>query len=147
MFSIITLLLPAITGILSKIIPDANARAQAQEEITRALIEKQGEVDKAIAEAAKAQAEVNLAEAQNPSMFVSGWRPFLGWVCGIGFTYSFVLSPILNAILSFFGVHPIPVLDTGPLMTLVLGMLGLGTMRTAEKIQGVDRQNMGKALR
>ena len=147
MGAILGLLIGPITQVLTKLIPDANARAAAQEEITKALISKESEVNKAIADAAKAQAEVNLAEAQSPSIFVSGWRPFIGWVCGLGFAYSFIFQPLISNILVAIGHQALPSLDTGQLMTLALGMLGLGGMRTAEKYKGVDRQNMGKVIK
>lgn len=144
MLGIISLILPSVTKVLDKIIPDADARAVAQEEITKAIIERQGDVDKAIAEAAKAQAEVNLKEAENPSLFVSGWRPFIGWVCGIGCAYGFILQPFLAWISAAAGIGAPPTLDMGTLLSLLGGMLGLGTLRTVEKIQGVERQALTK---
>lgn len=147
MFEIIGLLLPSITGVLNKLIPDANARQAAQEQITAALIAQQGAVNQAIAEAAKAQAEVNLKEAESPSIFVAGWRPFVGWVCGVGCAYAFILQPVLNAISSW-GHWPLPPsLDTSSMLGLLMGLLGLGGMRTLEKVQGVDRQTMTPVLK
>jgi hypothetical protein len=147
MLEIIGLLLPAVTGILNKVIPDANARQAAQEQITQAMIAQQGAVQQAIADAAKAQAEVNLKEAESPSIFVAGWRPFVGWVCGLGFAYAFILQPFMNAIAVWAGFSTTPVLDTSSMMGLLGGLLGLGTMRTYEKAQGVDRQSMNPVLR
>lgn len=147
MLEIIGLLLPSITGVLNKIIPDANARQAAQEQITAALITQQGAVQQAIAEAAKAQAEVNLKEAESPSVFVAGWRPFVGWVCGVGCAYAFILQPVLNAISSW-GHWPLPPsLDTSSMLGLLMGLLGLGGMRTLEKVQGVDRQSLAPVLK
>lgn len=147
MFGIIELLLPSVTSVLNRLIPDSNARAQAQEEITKVILSKQADVEKAIAEAARTQAEVNLKEAESPSLFVAGWRPFVGWVCGVGFAYAFILQPFMNAICVWLKLSTTPTLDTSALMTLLLGLLGLGTMRTAEKVQGVDRQSMNPVLR
>src|SRR5262245_64353010 len=96
MLPILTLILPLISGVLGKIIPDAGQAAQVNAELQKALIEQQGEIQKAVAEAAKAQAEVNLAEAQSPSLFVAGWRPFIGWVCGCGFVYGFIIQPLFT---------------------------------------------------
>lgn len=147
MLEILGLILPSITGVLNKIIPDANARQAAQEQITAALIAQQGAVQQAIAEAAKAQAEVNLKEAESPSIFVAGWRPFVGWVCGVGCAYAFILQPALNAISSW-GHWPLPPsLDTSSMLGLLMGLLGLGGMRTLEKVQGVDRQSMAPVLK
>jgi hypothetical protein len=142
MLAILNLLLPSIGSVLDRLIPDVNARAQAQDEIRKALIEQESAVNQAIAEAAKAQAEVNLAEAQNPSMFVAGWRPFVGWVCGIACAYAFLIQPMLTWISVGLGGKPLPTLDSSVLMTVLGGMLGLGAMRTVEKTQGVDRSNM-----
>ena len=84
------------------------------------------------------QLEVNRAEAQNPSIFVSGWRPFVGWVCGSGFGVQFIIGPIAEWGSNLAG-HPVkfPPLDLGTMMPLLLGMLGLGGMRTVEKVNGV----------
>lgn len=146
MFAILPLLLPLLQGVLGKIIPDANAAAAASVELQKALIENQADLDKAVAEAAKAQNEVNLAEAQSGSLFVSGWRPFVGWICGLGCAYGFLLQPLLvwlTGIVSALAAAAIPAppaLDMGTLMTLLGGMLGLGTLRTVEKAQGVERK-------
>ena len=87
---------------------------------------------------AQAQADVNKQEAASASIFVAGWRPFVGWVCGVGFGISF-LGPLISYIAALCGKTGIvfPNLDTGTLLTLLLGMLGLGGMRTAEKISGL----------
>ena len=142
MLEILGLLLPGITKVLDKIIPDTNARQAAQEQITAAMISQQGAVQQAIADAAKAQAEVNLKEAESPSIFVAGWRPFVGWVCGLGFAYAFILQPFMNAFAAWMKLPLTPTLDTSSLMALLGGLLGLGSMRSFEKVQGVDRQTM-----
>lgn len=80
------------------------------------------------------QIEVNKAEAQHRSIFVAGWRPFIGWVCGFAIFYDFIIRPIL----SLFHLNPIAV-DTSSLYPLLLGMLGLGGMRTIEKIKGISK--------
>lgn len=85
------------------------------------------------------QTDTNKAEAANPNMFVAGWRPFVGWICGLGFGVQFIFGPLGQWIATLAG-HPVtfPQLDLGTMMPLLLGMLGLGGMRTAEKIQGVN---------
>jgi hypothetical protein len=85
------------------------------------------------------QLQVNQAEASNPSVFVAGWRPFIGWVCGAALVYHYILRPMLPWLLALFGkpVPAIPPLDMGDLITILLGMLGLGGLRTYEKKQGV----------
>lgn len=83
------------------------------------------------------QMEINKVEASNPSLFVSGWRPFVGWVCGFSLVYSFIGQPILAwASLNFSFAAP-PTLDLGTLLTVLGGMLGLGSLRTFEKVNGV----------
>jgi hypothetical protein len=85
------------------------------------------------------QADVNKAEAASNSVFVAGWRPFIGWVCGSALAYEFVLRPLLTwaAELAHHAVMA-PSLEMGDLLTLLLGMLGLGAMRTTEKINGIN---------
>ena len=84
-----------------------------------------------------AQIDVDKAEAANANMFVAGWRPFIGWVCGVGLLTQFLINPFATFIAALFK-HPIvfPALDLGTLLTLLFGMLGLGGMRTYEKVQG-----------
>jgi hypothetical protein len=82
------------------------------------------------------QAEINKLEAQHRSLFVSGWRPSLGWVCSLAFAYHFVAFPIIKTI---YPEVDFPVLETEPLFTVLLGMLGLGGMRTFEKIKDKTR--------
>lgn len=86
-----------------------------------------------------AQIEVNKTEAQHQSVFVSGWRPFIGWVCGCGFVYQYVVRPLLPWALTVAGIHDVPALPAldGSLMELTVGMLGLGALRTFEKTKGV----------
>ena len=86
------------------------------------------------------QLEVNKAEAASANPFTSGWRPFIGWTCGAGFAVQFVVGPLAEWAAALAG-HPVkfPQMDVGTMMPLLLGMLGLGGLRTAEKIQGVAR--------
>lgn len=97
------------------------------------------EFDQAQTGLVSSQIQVNEAEATNQSIFVSGWRPFVGWVCGSGLAVQFILSPMVTwgAALAH---HPVvfPSLDLGTLMTLLFGLLGLGGMRTYEKVNGVN---------
>jgi Holin of 3TMs, for gene-transfer release len=88
--------------------------------------------------ALQGQLDTNRAEAANPNIFVAGWRPFIGWVCGIGFAIA-ALGPLLEWGSALFG-HAIkfPPIDLSVMMPLLFGMLGLGGMRTAEKINGVN---------
>jgi hypothetical protein len=81
------------------------------------------------------QMEINKVEAAHKSIFVSGWRPFIGWVCGVGLLYNVLLSPILDVWFTM------PEIDPGLLYPVLMGMLGLGGMRTAEKFKGVARSS------
>jgi len=90
---------------------------------------------------AAAQVLVNLAEASHRAVFVAGWRPFIGWVCGAALGYNFILRDLLGWALTAWWptiVLP-PALQMDQLMTVLLGLLGLGTLRTVEKIGGVAR--------
>ncbi len=99
---------------------------------------------KAQAEAAIAavqqQVDINKLEALSPSVFVAGWRPFIGWVRGSAFAMHYLLLPLANWLLGAFGRPPVAVVfDMETLLTVLGGMLGLGALRTVEKIQKVTR--------
>jgi len=84
------------------------------------------------------QAAINKSESQHRSVFVAGWRPFIGWVCGIGFLYHYVLQPFMIFAAALIGLDlpPLPEFDMTALQTVLMGMLGLGALRTAEKLSG-----------
>ena len=88
-----------------------------------------------------AQLEINKAEAASGSLFKGGWRPFVGWVCGIAFAYHFVLQPLLIFILSVFKISlpNLPVFDMSTLLPVLGGMLGIGSLRTYEKKSGLTK--------
>ncbi len=88
--------------------------------------------------ATKAQTDIDVAEARNPNIFVAGWRPAVGWVCVLGLVYQFAACPLLSWLSAMPGVHvPIPpALDTSTLTPLLLSLLGMGSLRTVEKIKG-----------
>jgi len=127
-------LIGPVTGILDKFIEDKDAKnAMAHEIATMA--------EKAAHEAAMAQVEVNKMEAQHRSLFVAGWRPFIGWTCGIALAYHFVLNPLILFGVAWAGVEipTLPEFDMGSLMTVLMGMLGLGGLRTFEKVKKVTK--------
>ena len=96
---------------------------------------------KAQAAQLQAQADTNTAEAASPSVFVSGWRPFVGWICGVSFAWQFVALPVLLFIGNATGhVIAVPAFDSGTMMTLLMGMLGLVGARSYEKVAGVARK-------
>lgn len=127
-------LIPAVTGILDKFIPDADEKAKLAHEIAT-LAERQAH------EIALAQIEVNKAEASSGSIFKGGWRPSVGWICAIAFAYHFVLQPFLVFAITAFGVTlpTLPEFDMSSLMTVLMGMLGLGGLRTFEKQKGLTK--------
>jgi hypothetical protein len=85
------------------------------------------------------QIEVNKAEAQNPNLFVAGWRPFIGWVGGIALAYTYIIAPTAVWIADLNGaVAKLPTIDPGVLFNLILAMLGFGGLRTYEKIKNVQ---------
>lgn len=97
-----------------------------------------------------AQIEVNVQEAKNSSLFVAGWRPFIGWVCGLAFSWTFLLYPILQFSVLAFGVpldlSLLPVMDLSEMMPVLLGMLGLGAMRSYERRNGVERNTINDGV-
>jgi hypothetical protein len=98
------------------------------------------EQEKAIQEANKAQIEVNKEEAKHQNIFVSGWRPFIGWICGSALAYHFVIQPMLAFLVVSLGEQIVlPTFDMQSLLTVLMGMLGLGAMRSYEKVYGVAR--------
>lgn len=120
-----------IGNVLDRTITDKNAVARANEEIQKALLTSalNGEL---------AQLEINKIEAGSSSRWVSGWRPFIGWVCGCALAFEYLIAPILMWIAASWGytIPPPPPLDK-VLWELMFGLLGFGTMRTVEKIKRV----------
>ena len=135
-------LIGPIIGPLIDRIPDPNERARAREAAETQMLS-------GLMAIVQGQLEVNKIEAKHTSVFVAGWRPAVGWVCGIALFWNFVCYPMLLWIAWVFDLADLamaPKLDAGELMTVLLGMLGLGGMRTFEKRAGVARSTMGKNL-
>ena len=132
--SIIASLIGPVSSILDKVVPDADEEARLAHEIATMS-------DQHAQQLALAQVEVNKAEAASGSLFKGGWRPFVGWICGIALLYHFILSPLILFGVSLAGVDipPIPEFDMGSLMTVLMGMLGLGGLRTFEKYKKVAK--------
>ena len=121
-----------ISDLIGKAIPDKNKRMELEASIKSQMIDLQ-----------KAQADINLEQAKHPSIFVSGSRPAILWICALGLAWQFFLAPLMNwaVVISGSTIQP-PVINTEGLMTLTLSLLGLGGLRTAEKWKGVARNNM-----
>ena len=128
----------AIAGLVStavdKIWPDANIEAQAKADTLKAELAKELEYT-------LGQLEINKIEAASTSLFVAGWRPAVGWAGALGYGYEFLWRPIANGLAVAFGLPPIfPGIEVDALSSLLFGLLGLGTLRTVEKVKGVARQ-------
>lgn len=131
-----TVLIDPISRLLDKLIPDPEARAKAQIELMKSSRELDLEELRLAISADSAQTAINQAEAQNPNLFVSGWRPFIGWVCGVAFAYHFIVQPLLAfSIANSGGTVVLPAFDMQELSTVLMGILGLGSLRTIEKIR------------
>lgn len=122
-------------GLIDQLFTSDDERMAAKLKVLE--LEKSGEL---------AQIAVNAQEAQHTSLFVAGWRPFIGWVCGFAFTWTFLLYPILQFVVLVLGVpldlSLLPVMDLSEMMPVLLGMLGLGAMRSYERRNGVERNSM-----
>jgi len=126
-------LIGPISSLLDKVIPDADERNRLAHEIAT-LAERQSH------EIAKAQIEVNEREADHQSLFVSGWRPAVGWICCIGLGCNYLFIPMANFVLVISDSSvTVPALDLSEMMPVLLGMLGLGGLRSWEKTRGVAR--------
>ena len=124
----ISALLDVGSKVIDRVWPDPAQAANAKLELMK--LQQSGELAQIAG-----QMDINKVEAANPSVFVSGWRPGIGWVCGAGFAVQFVVGPLAEWGSALYG-HPVkfPQMDTGTMMPLLLGMLGLGGLRTAEKL-------------
>lgn len=133
-------LIEAGLKIIEKVIPDPQAKARAQLELMKLTQEGEFKQLEADLQIALAQAEINKAEAMSNDPFRAGWRPFIGWTCGLGFFTQFVLAPWGTWILALRGQDiPFPELDMSTMMPLLFAMLGLGAYRTYEKTRGVTK--------
>ena len=122
-------LIGPITGIVNKFVVDKDLKMKLQHELETALHS-----------ANLAQLEVNKAEAAHKNTFVAGWRPFVGWVCGVALAYHFILAPLLQFGFALAGMdQELPEFEFSQLSTVLMGMLGLGGLRTFEKMKGVSR--------
>ena len=131
LLALIPSLLPVLTEVLDRVVPDQAAAAKAKLEMEAKLLE-------AVTTQAGQQAAINQAEAGHRSIFVAGWRPFIGWVCGAGLAWAFVVAPMLAWLLPAAGVvAALPALQMEYLLELVVAMLGLGALRSFEKMRGV----------
>jgi len=120
-------LIGPITGLLGKFVEDKDQKNALAHEIAT-LAQKEAHKNAAL------QLDVNKVEAAHKSLFVAGWRPFIGWCCGLGLLYSVLLAPLLDI------WFEMPAIDSSILMPTMTGMLGLGALRSYEKVKGVSRE-------
>lgn len=134
-------IIDAVLKIVDKVIPDPAAQAEAKLKALTLLQSGELEVFKVEGELAKGQLEVNKAEAESTDFFRGGWRPAVGWICATAFAVQFVVGPLAPWLATVAGltVPAIPSLDMEMLLTVLLGMLGLGGFRTYEKVKGVAK--------
>lgn len=118
-----------VTALIGKFIPDADARQAAQIELAKIA----DEADQRTNDLLVGQEDANKIEAANPNLFVSGWRPFVGWVCGGGLAYTLIVGPIVGGLFHI----TMPTVDSSQLYPVLMAMLGIGTLRTVEKMGGV----------
>ncbi len=133
----ITDLLSIGAKLLDKVIPDPQKAAEAKLKLVE--LHQNGElaVLNAEKEVAIGQIGVNTEEAKSDSVFKSGWRPFIGWVCGSAFAFNFLILPLAKLLAALFGAPlDVPPLDLTEILPVLLGMLGLGGFRTYERIRG-----------
>ena len=118
-----------VSQILDKFIADKDLKLKLQHELNQELHK-----------ANMAQIEVNKVEAQHRTVFVAGWRPFTGWICASALAYHFIIEPIIIFALATQNIQlTLPTFDMGSLLTVLMGMLGLGGLRTYEKTKGITK--------
>ena len=131
---LLTALIGPVTGLLDKFIEDKDQKNKLAHELATMA-------DQHAQQALLAQLEINKAEAASGSVFKGGWRPAVGWVCAIAFAYHFILKDLIIFGATFAGVDlpEMPEFDMGTLLTVLGGMLGIGSLRTYEKQKGLTK--------
>ena len=132
--SLINSLIGPATKLLDKVIEDKDQKAKLAHELATMA-------DKLAHEQQLAQMAINKEEASSGSLFKGGWRPCIGWICGIAFGYHFVLQPVIVFVVVLIGmdIPELPSFDMGTLLTVLGGLLGIGGLRTYEKQKGLTK--------
>lgn len=137
---VISGLFSAAQSLIERFFPDPEKKAAAQLELLK--MQQTGELAQLAAETdlAKLQIQTNIEEAKSTNWWVAGWRPAIGWVCGAGLAYAALVEPFARfAAKVWFGYNgDFPVIDTDLTMQILMGMLGLGAMRSVEKVKGAE---------
>ena len=133
-------LFSAAQSLIERFFPDPEKKAEAQLELLK--MQQTGELAQLASETdlAKLQIQTNVEEAKSTNWFVAGWRPGIGWVCGAGLAYAALVEPFARFIAKvWFGyTGEFPVISTDLTLQILMGMLGLGAMRSVEKIKGSE---------
>ena len=134
MIGLLSAVLPSVMEVAGRFLPeDKEKRAAAEREIEAQLTTHLAKID-------LAQLDINKTEAAHRSVFVSGWRPFIGWSCGAAMALNFIVFPIASFVLAQTGhLVELPTLDMSEMMPVLMGLLGLGGLRTVEKIKQVSK--------
>ena len=133
MLGVLGSLLPVATSIIDKVVPDKNAAKKAK-------LDMEKELTTAFNKANLAQIETNKIQASHPSIFVSGARPAIMWICAFGLGWQFVFQPVAVWVLALTASDVVlPLIETEGLLSLTLALLGLGGMRSFEKLKGVSK--------
>lgn len=119
-------------SIINRLIPDPEKKAAAELELLK--MTQDGELKQVLA-----QLEINAQEAAHPSLFVAGWRPAVGWTCVVGLLYQFILQPLLHWAATIYDKPVPPPIDTETLAYVLFSLLGVGTLRTIEKVKKVTK--------
>ena len=126
-------ILPLVGDVLDRFFPNKEEKERATREIEARLSAHLAEID-------VAQIQVNEKEALHRNIFVAGWRPFIGWSCGLALFYTYLAQPVFTFILIQRGHYvDLPPVDLGAMMPVLLGMLGLGGLRSWEKSKGLTK--------
>jgi hypothetical protein len=131
--ALISSILPIASTVIDRVVPDKNAQAKAKQALEKALVDAEvaGQLG---------QLEINKIEAGSRTVFVAAWRPFIGWVCGFGMAYAYVVQPILTFALAQAGyLIELPRVELAAMMPVLMGMLGLGGLRSFEKFKGLSK--------
>lgn len=148
----ITAVLNIGNTLINKFVDDPQEQARIQLEMAKLASEGKLEELQAVVNQFTGQLKVNAIEAQHDSIFVAGWRPFIGWVGGAAMAYQFLVYPFLMWIWAFCAAKawipadamPPPVLETGALFSVITGMLGVGMMRSYDKTKGTNTKKVTK---
>ena len=134
MIGLLSAVLPSVMEVAGRFLPeDKEKRAAAEREIEAQLTTHLAQID-------LAQLDINKTEAAHRSVFVSGWRPMIGWTCGAAMALNFLIFPLASFVLAQTGhLVELPNLDMTQMMPVLMGMLGLGGLRTVEKIKQVSK--------